>query len=89
MVELVKTPELSSVDLSTPVPDNAKIVECMCYLFSLCVTMYVDTVKKVRKSTMMNVARLDYISTQIGSVPQVCIKRRIFFQHNIVTHEFF
>lgn len=72
MVELVKTPELNTVDLNAPIPDKARILESLCHLFSLCVTMYVDTVKKVRKSVVLNTARLDYISTQVGSVPQVC-----------------
>ena len=72
MVELVKSPEFNDVDLSVAIPNNAKIVECMCYLFSLCVTLYIDTAKKVRKSASVNAGRLEYISAQIDSVPPVC-----------------
>lgn len=72
MVELVKTPGLSTLDLSAPIPDNDKVVECMCYLYTLCVTLYIDAIKKLRKNVEMNVSRLEYISAQFSSLPPVC-----------------
>ena len=69
----MKVNDMTSVDLTGPVSDEAKLLEILCFLFDLCVNLIVKVTKGETKRAKFLMSQLSVLNSHIHEAPSVRI----------------